>query len=234
MGGLVRMPSLPSRALRIAICALAFTLVACLVTSTQAYAAGTATVYNPLSLSNTVVTNDRVGHAVTFFQNWTNRFAIDIATSPESIMYPDREVYLWGVGWSTANVGTGVAGNNAHVGWTSYSDSACTVARGTEYAVGYLLNLPNGQSAGFSISHLSNYHQAEGALVSQGQQVGNLSWLSRTYGPQYALDINSVCFQTATAPHLHIESARTGTTTYNDVDPATGPSGSPSWYYNYP
>jgi hypothetical protein len=228
------MPALPSRGLRIGITTLVFTLVACLVTSTQAYAAGTATIYNPLSLSNTVVTGDRYGHAVTFFQTWQNRFAIDIATNPESIMYPDREVYLWGVGWSTANVGTGNPGNNAHVRWDSYSDSACTVADGVEFAVGYLLNLPNGQSAGFSISHLSNYHQAEGALVYQGQQVANLSWLSRWYGPQYAKDIYSVCYQTATAPHLHIESARTGTTTYNDVDPATGPAGSPSWYYNYP
>ena len=202
--------------LRTFVCAAAISLAALLVVSSQAFGFSTATIYNPLSLSNTVITQGRSGHAVTYFSGWTNRFAIDIA-SPDQ--YADREIYLWGVGWSTANVGAGSPGNNAHVAWTSYSDSNCTVAQaGTEYAVGFMLNLPNGQTAGFSISHLSNYHYAEGALVNQGAQVANLSWHA-SGGATYAKDVNNVCFLTATAPHVHVESARTGTTTLNDVDP---------------
>lgn len=210
-------------------------MVTALVMSSQALAFSTATIYNPLSLSDTVITNGKANHAVTFFPvGWTNRFAIDIRTINGVGMYPDREIYLWGAGWSTANVGTGNSGNNAHVEWTSYSDPSCTVAQtGLEYAVAYLLNLPNGQTAGFSISHLSNYHQAEGALVNQGQQVANLSWHSGS-GWSYAW-IGGLCQATATAPHVHVESARSGTTTFNDVDPgASGAAGNPYWYYNYP
>lgn len=211
--------------------ALTLTLVATLVSSTQAFAA-TATIYNPLSLSNTVITQDRVNHAVTFFSGWSNRFAIDIASSGQ---YANREIYLWGVGWSTAHVLTGTPGNNAHVAWTPYTDSTCqTSSGGTEYAVAYGLDLSNGgETAGLSISHLSNYHQAEGASVTQGWQVANLSWLSN--GQTLWAVIGGVCQLSATAPHVHVESARNGTTTFNDVDPgSTGASGYPSWYYNYP
>jgi hypothetical protein len=214
--------------------AVVLSVVTALVISTQALAFSTATIYNPLSLSNTMISNDRVNHAVTFFPGWTNRFAIDIRTANGVDMYPDREIYLWGAGWSTANVGTGSPGNNAHVQWTSYSDPSCTVVQlGWEYAVGYFLNLSNGQTAAFSISHLSNYHQGEGVQVSQGQQVANLSWHSGS-GWSYAW-IGGLCQPTATAPHVHVESARSGTTTFNDVDPGgSGAAGNPYWYYNFP
>jgi hypothetical protein len=214
--------------------AFVVSMITALLIATQALAFSTATIYNPLSLSNTIITNGKANHAVTFFPGWTNRFAIDIRTSGGVDMYPDREIYLWGVGWSTANVGTGSPGNNAHVQWFSYSDSSCTaVQTGLEYAVGYFLNLSNGQTAAFSISHLSNYHQGEGAQVNQGQQVANLSWHSGS-GWSYAL-INGICQVTATAPHVHVESARSGTTTFNDVDPGgSGAAGNPYWYYNYP
>lgn len=212
--------------------ALALAIVATLTMSTQALGFSTATVYNPLSLSNTVITQGRVGHAVTYFQGWTTPFAIDIASNEQ---YADREIYLWGVGWSTANVGTGSPGNNAPATWDTYSNTTCTSKIGVEHAIGFLLNLPNGQTAGFSVSHLSNYHYVAGAQVNQGAQVANLSWLSAS-GPIYAIRAqDGVCIRTASAPHVHVESARRGTTTFNDVDPgATGAAGNPYWYWNYP
>lgn len=205
------------------------TLVLSAIAGTRALAFSTATIYNPLSLSNTTGTT-YPNHPVQFFSGWTNRFAIDI-TSPDQ--YADRAIYLWGPGtdWSTAHVLTGSAGNNAPISWTAYYNSSCTVVAGTEYAMAVALDLSNGQTAGFSVSHLSNYHYAAGASISQGAQIANLSYLSSS-GTLYAY-IGGVCQTSATAPHVHVESARTGTTTYNDWNSVSGPTGDPYWYYNY-
>lgn len=211
------------------LCVLSLVLGVTLLTGDQVRAAhgATAHVYNPMSLSNTVGST-YAGHPVYYFSGWTNRFAIDINSPDES---PDAPIWLWGDGsplWSTASVLTGA---NAPISWTVFANNTgpC-LSVGTEFAMAMALNLSNGQTAGTSISHLSNYHYAAGATVSRGAQTANLSWLSNgrtTYSNGSCSTLNS------TAPHVHVESARTGTTTLNSWDSASGPSWRPYWYYNY-
>ena len=203
-------------------------IVASLVMTTQSYASYRALVYNPMSLSNTTATTYS-GHPVQYFAGWTNRFAMDI-NSPDE--YADAPIYLWGAGWSLAQVGTGSPGNNAPMGWTSYSNSNCTTSIGTEYAMGMFLNLPNGQTAGVAVAHLSNYHYGPGYGIAQGALIANESYLS-SGGTIYAF-VSGSCQASATAPHIHVESARTGTTFANGVGGTVGPAYNPYWYYDYP
>ena len=95
----------------------------------------------------------------------------------------------------------------------------------------FTLVLPNGsQTTGFSISHLAAIFYGAGDNVANGVQVASLSWLSNpgtTYQNSSCTTLNS------TAPHVHVESARTGTTWNNDVDPISGPWWQPYWYYQY-
>jgi hypothetical protein len=205
--------------------ALALALVVMLVNSTQAYAA-VASIYNPMSLSNTTAST-YAGHPVTFFVGWQNRFAEDLNSPDET---PDGPIWMWGDAWSTAVV---LSGSDAPKAWATYRwiGGVCTYV-GQEYAMALALNLPNGQTAGFSVSHLSNYHYGPGATVQQGAQIANESWLSAAGSTYYG----STCDEstlTATAPHIHAESARTGSTTTNDIDPVSGPAYYPYWYYVY-
>jgi hypothetical protein len=202
---------------------LVFGLITMLVLGTQAFAAS-AHIWNPMSLSNTTAST-YPGHPVYYFSGWTNRFAHDL-NSPDE--YPNASIWGWGTGWTTANV---LTGSNQPIAWTVWANNTgpCLVV-GTEYAMAFALNLPNGQTAGFSVSHLSNYHYAAGAQFSQGAQIANLSWLSagrNTYQNSGCSTLNS------TGPHIHAESARTGSTTFNAIDPISGPSNYPYWYYNY-
>lgn len=224
------------RTLRKLVTAAALTLVAMLASTTQAYAAS-ATVYNPMKLSNTTGST-YPNHAVYYFSGWTNRFAIDINSSGE---YADMPIYLWGADWSTAHV---LSGSNAPVGWNNYywNGGVCTLLTDgsgnplKEYAMAFGLDLSNGgQTAGFAISHLSNYHYAAGAQVSQNTYVANLSYLSNGRDLYSASDCNANSL-TSTAPHIHVESARQGTTSGNGWDQGSCPSctGYPSWYYVYP
>lgn len=183
-----------------------------------------AHVNNPMSMSNTTAGPP---HSVYYFVGWTNRFSSDL-NSPDE--YPDAPIYLFGSGWSTA---MNLTGSNAPLPenvW-AWVGGTCTQV-GTEYANAFALNLSNGQTAGFAIGHLSNYHVASGSNASNGQQVANLSWLSngRTTYKTSACSSTSV---NSTAPHIHAESARTGSTSNNALDPVSGPSYYPYWYYVY-
>lgn len=222
------------RSLRRLVAPIAFTLVLVLVTSTQSLGFSTATIYNPLSLSNsTVGTYDP--HPVYYFQDpgWSGQFAEDL-TAPG--MSADAPLYMWGANWGSAGVLGWSGSPNPPISWPSYAviNGICQVD-GTERAIAFALNLPNGPSAGFSMSHLSkNDYYAPGATLLQGAQVGNLSWLAAGGVRQYSTSACDDPHLTSTGPHVHVESARSGTTTYNDVDPVSGPAGDPYWYYNYP
>jgi len=210
---------------RMALTTLVLAIVVTLTMTTQAYAAD-ALVYNPLQMLNSTVSTYS-GHPVRFFAGWTNPFAMDLNSPGE---YADAPVYLAGSGWSTAIVKTGP---DAPFGWNTYRwiGGVCTWV-GVEYAWPVTLVLPNGsQTAGFAIAHLSDYYYGAGTNVSQGSQIGTLSFLS---SPGTAYSDTACTSVTATAPHLHIESARTGTTSNNDVDPISTAWWQPYWYYQYP
>jgi hypothetical protein len=212
---------------RTALTTLVLAIVVMLTMTTQAYAAD-ALVYNPLQMLNSSV-GTYPGHPVRFFAGWTNPFAMDLNSLGE---YANAPVYLAGSGWSTAIVKTGP---DAPFGWDTYRviGGACTWV-GVEHAWPVTLALPNGnQTAGFAISHLSGYSYGPGATVPQGVQIGTLSFLSSS-SPVYSHPSCAEQYMTATNPHLHIESARTGTTFNNDVDPINQQWWQPYWYYQYP
>lgn len=213
---------------RMALTTLVLSLVVTLTMTTQAYAAD-ALIYNPFQMLNSS-TSTYDNHPVTYFLGWANRFARDLNSLGE---YADAPVYLAGSGWSTAIVKTGADGVKF---WPVYRETSpgsgvCQWV-GDEYAFAVTLVLPNGsQTAGFSLSHLSGYGYGDGQSISNGAHVANLSWLSypgRTY------HFASCTSENASAPHLHIESARTGTTFNNDVDPISTAWWQPYWYYQYP
>lgn len=211
---------------RSAFTAAAITIIVMLVSSTQAFAA-TAHIYNPLSLSNTTAST-YPGHPITFFGGWDSRDVFDL-NSPDE--YADAPIYGWGVGWSTATI---LSGANKPIPWRVYRliNSVCTF-REWEFAIAFGLNLPGGQVAGYSVSHLSNYHIAEGQSFNQGQQIANLSGLGDESWETYA---NDTCTQINTqgGKHIHAEKAHKSPITFSSLDPVTGPSNVPYVYYNYP
>jgi hypothetical protein len=218
-----KLSTLLARPLRV----FALVIVTSLLMTTQSYASYRAVVYNPMSLSSTTVSTYQ-NHPVHYFAGWSNRYAQDINSPGET---PNAPIYLWGAGWSTAQV---KMYPEAPFGWTSYSNPSCTNPIGTEYTMAMVLNLPNGQTAGVGLSHLSSVLYAAGSSVSPGAHVANLSWLS-SGGWIYAI-VQGLCKGTSSGPHIHVESARTGTTFANGH--AGGGSGAPSWdpywYYDYP
>lgn len=206
------------------------TLVAMLVTSTQAFAA-TAHIYNPMSLSNTVASTYG-GHPITYFSGWLGRDVRDL-NSPDE--YADAPIYGYGAGWSTANV---LGSPNGPIPWMVYRiiNNVCT-ARQNEYAIAFALNLSGGQVAGYSVSHLSNYHYAVGApngpVFNQGAQIANFSILGNE---SYLTFSNNTCTvkNTEGGAHIHAEWAHKSPVTFSAIDPVSGPSNYPYWYYNYP
>lgn len=225
----------PKRLLFESVLTASMLTVAAISSGSQALAShgATAHIYNPMSFSNTIgSTYD--GHPVRFFSGWANRFAIDI-NSPDE--YANAPIWFWGDGnpvWSQGTVLTGSPGNNAPLGWPVWAnDTGPCLYVGDEYAMALSPDLSNGLTAGFAVSHLSNYHYTAGSGVLRGAQIANLSWLSNGRNTYNASNCNPLTNLNSTAPHIHVESARTGTTTFNSWDPASGPSWRPYWYYNY-
>lgn len=201
----------------------ALTLVAMIVMSTQALAA-TSHVYNPMSLSNTTAST-YTGHPVFYFSGWSSRAAYDL-NSPDE--YNDAPIWGWGVGWSSAQVMTGA---NAPVKWAVYRIIGTCTFIGYEYAMAYVLDTPS--NAGHSVSHLSNYHYAAGASFAQGAQIANLSGLGDQSYYTYQ-DASCITLNTEGGKHIHAESAHLAPVTFSSIDPVSGPSWAPYWYYNYP
>lgn len=215
---------------RLAFASIVLAIVVTLVVTTIATTPASAThlaaqVYNPMSFSNTT-TGPR--HGVHYFVGWTNRFSNDINSLDE---YRDAPIWLWGsTDWPSAKV---LTGSDAPLPETVFAFSPGCREVGTEYSMAMALNLPapTGQTAGFAVGHLSNYHYAAGATAPRGAQIGNLSWLAIDYGTLYK---NSTCSTLhSDFPHIHAESARKSPVTYNDQDPISGPSYWPYWYWVY-